>query len=61
MLPMENKKIMIALGMIGALSGVVALVTYVQNREKNALQTDIAGLDRQIKMLQLQEKLDQKV
>lgn len=58
---MDNKKIMIYLGLAGALSGIVALVTYLQNRKKNALQTEIAGLDRQIKMLQLQEKLGQKI
>ncbi len=55
---MENKKLIIALSVIGAVSGVIALLNYVEGQEKKKLDTEIAHIDKQIKMLDLQSKLD---
>lgn len=55
---MENKKIIIALSVIGAISGVVALLNYIETKEKKKLDTEIAHIDKQIKMLDLQSKLN---
>lgn len=48
-----DKRIVTILSIAGALSGVIALVTYFEGRKKRKLQEEIYGLDKQIKLLQL--------
>ncbi len=42
----------------GVVSATVAAFTYIQSRTKNKLQEDIAYLDKQIKQLELVEKMN---
>lgn len=58
---MDNKKVLIWVSIAGALSGVVALISYLENRKKNKLQQEIYGLDKQIKMLDLEARLNNRV
>jgi hypothetical protein len=55
---MNPKQLTIGLSAIGALAGVIAIVTYFQTKTKRKLEEDIAFLDRQIKQLDLQDKID---
>lgn len=57
---MDNKKFILLLSIAGALSGIVALFSYVQNRAKNKLQEEIFGLDKQIKQLELNDRIGKK-
>lgn len=40
------------------LTAAIGLITFLQNRSKVILQTEIAELDKQIKLLQLHDKLE---
>ncbi len=53
---MTSKQITIGLSIAGALSGVVALFTYLEGQKKKKLELEVLGLDKQIKGLQLLEK-----
>lgn len=50
----KNKWLMIFAG-IGALSGLVAVITYYETRNKRQIDNEIAALDRNIKSLQLKK------
>ena len=52
---MENKKLVLYLSIAGALSGIAAIFSYFNNRKKNQLQAEVAGLDKEIKLLQLSQ------
>lgn len=53
---MDKNKLVLLFGFIGSLTGVIAVITYFEGKKKRALTEDIAGLDKQIKLLTLQEK-----
>lgn len=55
---MKTKEIQILLLSAGLVSAAVAAFTYFQSRTKNKLQEDIAYLDKQIKQLELVEKMN---
>ncbi len=57
----SHKRYVIVLAYIGALSGIVAILTYLDNRRNAALKTELLRLDKEIKAHQLyheQQKTD---
>lgn len=55
---MKQREIQILLLSAGLVSAAVAAFTYFQSRTKNKLQEDIAYLDKQIKSLELADRLN---
>ncbi len=53
-----HKKHSIFMVVAVSVTAFIGVFTFVQNREKVRLQTEIAELDKQIKLLQLHDKLE---
>ncbi len=54
---MHNKHTQLILVIAGSLTAIVGIFTFVQNRTKNKLETEIAHLDKHIKQLELHDRL----
>lgn len=49
----SKNELLILFGALGAISGVVALFTYLEQRKQRKLKEEIAYLDKEIKQLEL--------
>jgi hypothetical protein len=56
----QNRYITLIIGGVAALGGVVALLGYLHSRKHTKIKEEIALLDRTIKQLELNEKLNGK-
>lgn len=54
----QNRYITLVIGAVAALGGVVALLGYLHSRKHTKIKEEIALLDRTIKQLELNEKLN---
>ena len=56
---LKHSQTLMAVAGIGAL--IIAVSTYMLNKSKHTLETEIMALDKQIKTLELQHKLEARV
>ena len=51
----QEKRLNFLFGLIAALSGIAAIMIYVDNRRHSKVQEEILDLDKELKMLQIRE------
>lgn len=51
----QEKRLNFLFGLIAALSGIAAIMIYVDNRRHSKVQEEILDLDKELKLLQIKE------
>lgn len=51
----QEKRLNFLFGLIAALSGIAAIMIYVDNRRHSKVQEEILDLDKELKLLQIRE------
>lgn len=54
----KDKRIRVALAVLAAMSGIIAIVTYLETKKTRKLREEVMTLDKEIKALELANKLE---